>query len=153
MKPFPHHYQVNGKGQETGYTTLSSRGLKPIVSAPPAEFNGPDDLWSPETLFVGAVADCFILTFKTIAAAAKLRWTNLVCDAEGVLDRAVDGVRFTGIDLHVRLELPLPTDKDKAERLLEKAEKACLIGNSLRFKPTLHSEILVVQPELHLVTA
>ncbi len=151
MKPFPHHYQVCAEGQETGYTTLSSRGLSTIVSAPPVEFHGPGDLWSPETLFVGTVADCFILTFKTIAAAAKLRWTNLVCDAEGVLDRAEDGVRFTGIDLHVRLELSFQTDEEKAQRLLEKAEKACLIGNSLRFKPILHSEI-VIEPELHLVT-
>jgi organic hydroperoxide reductase OsmC/OhrA len=150
MKPFPHHYQVRASAEEIGHTILASRGLNPIVSAPPVEFQGPADLWSPETLLVAAVADCFILTFKAIATAAKLRWTNVVCDAEGVLDRTEDAVRFTGIDLHVRLDLPLQTDQEKARRLLEKAEKGCLIGNSLRFKPILHSEI-VIAPELHLV--
>src|SRR5689334_7855037 len=148
MKPFPHHYHASANAEETGYTTLTSPGLRPLMSAPPAEFNGPGDLWSPETQFVGAVADCFILTFKTIATAAKLRWTNLVCDAEGVLDRTEESIRFSGIDLHVRLELPFQTDEEKARRLLEKAEKACLIGNSLRFKPVLHSEI-VIERELN----
>jgi organic hydroperoxide reductase OsmC/OhrA len=123
MKPFPHHYQVSAKAAEDGYATLTSHGLNPMVSAPPAEFNGPGHLWSPETLFVGAVADCFILTFKAIATAAKLRWTTLVCDAAGTLDRTEKAVRFTGIELHARLELPYQTDEEKARRLLEKAEK------------------------------
>jgi hypothetical protein len=48
MKPFPHHYQASARSVEEGYTTLTSHGLNPIVSAAPAEFNGPGDLWSPE---------------------------------------------------------------------------------------------------------
>jgi hypothetical protein len=30
--------------------------------------------------------------------------------------------------------------------VLEKAEKACLIGNSLRFKPALHTHVSVEEP-------
>jgi organic hydroperoxide reductase OsmC/OhrA len=102
-------------------------------------------------LLVGAVSDCFVLTFKAIAAAAKLPWTSLVCDGAGILDRAEDGIRFTEIELHARLELPYQADADKAKRLLEKAEKACLVGNSLRFKPVLHCDV-IGEPELHPAT-
>jgi peroxiredoxin-like protein len=152
MKPFPHHYQVTITAEPARPAVLTSRGLKTIVSGPPAEFDGPGGVWSPETLLVGAVSDCFVLTFKAIAAAAKLPWTNLLCDAEGTLERAEDGVRFTGIELHAKLEVPYQADADKARHLLEKAEKACLVGNSLRFKPVLHCDV-VFKPEPHLVTA
>lgn len=149
MKSFPHHYKVTATAEPTVHTTLKSSGLDPITSAPPAEFDGPVDRWSPETLFVGAVADCFILTFKAIAAAAKLSWTNLACDAAGTLDRAEDAVRFTGIELYARLELSAHADADKGRRLLEKTEKACLVGNSLRFRPVVHCEV-IVEPALQL---
>jgi organic hydroperoxide reductase OsmC/OhrA len=151
MKSFPHHYQVTATAEPEHHTILTSPGLDPIFSAPPAQFNGPGDVWSPETLLVGAVSDCFALTFKTIAAAAKLSWKSLVCDSEGTLDRAEEAVRFTGIELRVRLELPSQADADRARRLLEKAEKACLVGNSLRFKPVLYCDV-VIEPELHLAT-
>jgi organic hydroperoxide reductase OsmC/OhrA len=103
------------------------------------------------TLFVAAVADCFILTFKATATAAKLRWTSVVCNAAATIDRPEDAARFTRVELHTRLELPSQTDEEKARRLLEKAEKACLVGNSLRFKPILYCEI-VTEPELHPAT-
>jgi peroxiredoxin-like protein len=149
MKPFPHYYKVTASAEPTLQTALTSSGLSPIISAPPGEFDGPGDRWSPETLFVAAVADCFILTFKAIAATAKLSWTRLVCDAEGTLDRAEESVRFTGIELHARVELPANADGERARRLLEKAEKACLIGNSLRFRPVVHCEV-IVEPALQL---
>jgi peroxiredoxin-like protein len=109
--------------------------------SPPAEFDGPGDQWSPETLFVGAVTSCFILTFRAVARASKLAWTDLDCHAAGTLDRADGTTRFAQLELRARLTVPPGTDTEKARRLLEKAEKACLITNSLAFAPTLVSEV------------
>jgi len=142
MKPLPHYYNVGIEAEADGGLELSSNGLQPLRSAPPAEFGGPGDLWSPETLFLGAVADCFVLTFKAIAASAKLRWTEIRCDATGTLDRAEDAVRFTDILLRVRLEISSEADPERAQRLLEKAEKGCLVGNSLRFHPKLECNVV-----------
>ena len=61
MQPFPHHYSVVAKADMQGDITLEGERLPPIQSAPPTEFGGPGDRWSPETLFVAAVADCFVL--------------------------------------------------------------------------------------------
>ena len=141
MHPFPHRYRVQAAGTAAGSITVTAAGLPPLRTAAPPEFDGPDDQWSPETLLVAAAADCFILTFRAIARASKLEWSDLVCTAEGQLDR-VDGVtRFTAMTLHARLTLPTG-DSERARRLLDKAEKACLITNSLAFPVTLASEVV-----------
>jgi len=149
MKPFPHSHDVSVEARSETEATISANGLTSLASAPPAEFGGPGNLWSPETLLVGAVADCFILTFKAIAAAARFNWTEIQCDGSGVLDRAEGSVRFTRMLLHVRLTVPAGTDKERAQVLLKKAEKACLIANSLRFSPELRYEVLTEEvPDL-----
>jgi uncharacterized OsmC-like protein len=49
--------------------------------------------------------------------------------------------RFTAVRLHARVVLPAGVDHEKAHRVLEKAEKACLIGNSLKCMPILEVEV------------
>lgn len=131
MQAFPHHYTVSASAPATGNVRLSADNVADIVSAPPAEFGGPGDQWSPESLLVAAVADCFILSFRAVAGASKLEWSDLSCDVVGVLDK-VDGVtRFTGFEQKVVLTVPAGTDVARAEKLLHKAEQICLITNSL----------------------
>jgi organic hydroperoxide reductase OsmC/OhrA len=148
MQPFPHHYNVTVTATESAPAQVSSPGLDSLLSAPPREFDGPGNLWSPETLTVAAVADCVILTFRAIAAVSKLKWSKLVCDGKATVDRSDGVIRFTGIQLHAQLLLPAGSDAEKARRLLEKAEKTCLVGNSLTFAPTLEAEITVEEPVL-----
>ena len=142
MKPFPHSYRVSVEARSETEATISAKGLTSLATAQPAEFDGPGNLWSPETLLVGAVADCFVLTYKGIAAKARFNWTEIHCDGSGVLDRAEGAVRFTGMLLDVRLTVPAGTDKERAQVLLKKGEKGCLIANSLRFSPELRYEVL-----------
>jgi organic hydroperoxide reductase OsmC/OhrA len=143
MKPLPHQYEVDAITADRGTVELRSPKLPPLISGPPAEFGGSGDVWSPETLLVAAAADCFVLTFKALAATSRLHWSNIVCNARGKLDHAEDGVRFTEIELKTRLEIPADTDLEKARRVLERTEKACLVGNSLKFVPTVHYEVAV----------
>ena len=143
MQPFPHRYEVSAGATATSDVTLESERLPGLTSAAPAEFGGPGDRWSPETLLVGAVADCFVLTFRGIAAKSQLAWTILRCEAVGTLDRVDHVTRFTEVTVRARLQLPDGVDEAKAHRLLEKAERSCLISNSL--KATVH-----LQAEVHL---
>ena len=148
MQPLPHHYEVTAMANQRGHMEITSKGLKPFVSAPPAEFDGPGNLWSPETLLMAAAANCFVLTFRAIANMSKLCWTSIVCDAKGTLDRSDGVMRFTSIHLYARLLLPAGTDEEKAHKILEKAHKSCIVGNSLKFEPTLNGEITVEEPAL-----
>jgi organic hydroperoxide reductase OsmC/OhrA len=141
MKPYPHQYAVETSALPEGAVTLAHPALPRLETAPPAEFDGPGDRWSPETLFVGAIADCFALTFRAIARASGLAWTRLDATATGTLDRAEGGPRFTAVRVDATLGVPPGTDEARAMRLLEKAERSCLITRSLSCPSTLHARV------------
>lgn len=146
MQDYPHRYVVAAAAKSEGNVTLSSPGLADLESAGPAEFDGPGDQWSPETLLVAAVADCFILSFKAIARASKLEWRALSCNVDGVLEKVEKVTQFTGFNIHATLEVPEGTRESKAQRLLEMAEKSCLVTNSLIADSHLNTEIRVTGP-------
>jgi organic hydroperoxide reductase OsmC/OhrA len=131
MQAFPHHYTVSANGSGTGDVELNADGLPTLRSASPIPFDGPGDRWSPETLLVAAVGDCLILTFRAVARASSFAWTSLECDVTGTLDRIERTTRFVGFDVRARLHVPSGTDPDRARQVLEKAERSCLISNSL----------------------
>lgn len=144
MQDYPHTYLVAAAARSEGNVTVSSPGLADLESAAPAEFGGPGDQWSPETLLVAAVADCFILSFKAIAKASKLEWLALSCNVDGVLEKVEKVTQFTGFNIRATLEVPEGTRASKAERLLEMAEKHCLITNSLIADSHLEAEVRVI---------
>ena len=141
MHAFPHHYAVSAMAGTDGDVELTSGALRELRSASPAEFDGPGDRWSPETFLVGAVADCFVLTFRAVARASKLEWLSLECDVIGTLDRIDRVTQFTAFEVRAHLHLPVGTDADLARRALDKAEHNCLISNSLKAAMHLEPEI------------
>jgi len=143
MHPYPHRYAVQAVAAPEGDVPVSSTGLPQIVTAPPAEFDGPGDRWSPETLLCAAVADCFLLSFRAVARAAKLPWTSLKCEVHGTLDRVEGKSRFTGFVVKAELEVPEGTDRDKAAKAMERAEHVCLISNSLTAERRLVATVAV----------
>lgn len=146
MQPFPHHYTACALADPQADVTLKSSGLQPLRSAAPVEFGGPGDRWSPETLIVGAIADCYILTFRSLARAARLPFVSLSCTVHGTLDRVDRSAQFTAFTVHARLRLLEGTDEQQARRLLVKAEQSCLISNSLKAAPRLEIDIDYVAP-------
>jgi peroxiredoxin-like protein len=144
MQEFPHHYTVVASGDGETDVTVESENLPALRTAPPAEFGGPGDRWSPEAFLVAALANCFIFTFRAMARASKLEWTSLRCEAEGLLDRVDRVIRFTEFFLRARLQLPEGVDEDRAHKLLERAERGCLVTNSLTATVHLEAETEVV---------
>jgi peroxiredoxin-like protein len=143
VQPHPHHYRVHARTGSNGSVFVESDGVPVLRTAPPIEYDGPGDQWSPEGLLVAAAADCFLLTFRAVAAASKFAWRRLECDAEGVLDRREGVVRFTGMHLTARLLIPAGGDIERAKHLLEKAESSCLVTRSLALEPTLTTTVAV----------
>lgn len=141
MHPFPHHYAVTALAGPAGVVTLRSPELEDVQSTAPPEFGGPPGNWSPETLLVAAVADCFVLSFRAVANASKLEWTEIDCGAVGVLDKTAEGMWFTAIELSVNLRIPAGADPARAERLLQKAEQSCLVTRSLKSAVHLNAQV------------
>jgi organic hydroperoxide reductase OsmC/OhrA len=141
MQDFPHHYLVTASEGAAPTVLLEADRLPPLTSAAPAQFGGAGGRWSPETLLVAAVADCFALTFRAVAIASKVSWTTLTCDVNGTLDRVDRVAQFTRFDIRARLSVPPGTDESLARRALEKAERGCLITNSLKAVVQFQAEV------------
>lgn len=144
MHPFPHHYLVRASAAPDGDIVIHSDGVSQLATAAPAEFDGPGDRWSPETLLVAAAADCFALTFRGIARISRLPWVSLCCEVEGVLERVDHVSQFTGFIVRARVRVPDGTDVEHARRVIIRAEQTCLVTNSLRGGVQLEAEVETV---------
>jgi organic hydroperoxide reductase OsmC/OhrA len=144
MHPYPHVYEVSATGGQRGPVAVSAHGLAVLQTTPPPQFDGPEGSWSPETLLCAAVADCFVLTFRGIARAARMEWVKLDCRVEGTLARREGIAQFTRLVTFATLILPDDVDGERARSLLERAEHACLVANSLRAERTLQAEVVMV---------
>ena len=142
MQPLPHRYEVHLTAAASGYAQLSSAGIPDLSTEAPADYDGPGDAWSPEHLLLGAVQTCFLLTLRAVARGSKVDVLGLELDATGTVDRENGVTRFTEIVLRPRVSVPAGTDHERALRVLEKAEKHCLVSASLstpgRMEPEIH---------------
>lgn len=94
-------------------------------------------------MLVGAVADCFVLTFRAVARGMSLPWESLTCEVEGTLDRIDRVVQFTAFRVHATLVVPPGADVEQAHRALVRAEQGCLIANSLKAPSHLELKVQV----------
>ena len=125
-------YVVNGSSTTVRSGTLAAGQVQTAIafSAPP-EFYGQPGQWTPEHLFVASVASCFISTFSGMADYSKLEFRSLSLEVEGVIEKDEGGWRFTRVVVRPRLKIAHAQDAERANRLLQKAEKACLVARSL----------------------
>ena len=116
-------------------------------SAPP-EFQGETGRWTPEHLFLASVAGCYVSTFSGMAQFSKFEFLSLDLEVEGVLSKEETGWRFAQVNLRPRLKIAQEKDRERASRLLEKAEKTCLIIRSTNSKVILEPELMVEEEVL-----
>ena len=149
MQPYPHTYVAAAAADSAGSVTVASPQLPSMETDAPPQFDGPGGKWSPESLLCASVADCFILTFRAVARAAKLEWLHLECRVEGVLERRERLLQFTRYTTFATLTVPTDTDAVKARELLERAEHSCLIANSLRGTRALDARVIMSSESAH----
>lgn len=141
MQQLPHQYKVTVTGKPTQHLIASADKLPDLSVAPPAQFDGPGDQWSPETLLMASIANCLILSFRAIAQAAQFNWSDIRCESEGVLDKVERKIQFTQVLSQIELTIPAGESKEKAAALIEKSERACFISNSLSAQTQVKYEI------------
>lgn len=142
MQNYPHRYRAAASGSAEGIVETSSPGLETLPTTAPPEFGGPEGYWSPETMLVASVANCFILTFRAVARGSHFDWNSVDCKVTGILDRVDRVTHFTEFLIDVTLRLPAGADEHKAVRLAEKSEQVCLVTNSLSAKKILNVTIV-----------
>ena len=139
-----HTYNVSLKWQEGRKGIMSSPELplKIEVATPPEFDKGIAGIWSPEHLYTAAALSCFMTTFSAIAEYSKLEYEEFDCQAEGVLEKVDRKLLMTEINLFATLKIKDIEQKEKAEKILQKSEAACLITNSMKSQVNLKTEII-----------
>lgn len=145
MKPLPHRYDVQLKAGSTGYAHLDCVGRRTLASAPPVEFGGPGDAWSPEHLLLASVESCFLFTLRAVARASKLEFRNANIHVEGTVDHQSGVTRFTEIVIRPRLTFASGVDRTKVAAVIAKTEKNCLVSATLA--TPVHVEAEIVEDE------
>lgn len=146
----PHFYNVqvawnkDRKGIMCSPELSASSGSGCIEVATPPEFpKGIPGIWSPEHLFTAAVSSCLMTTFLAIAENSKLEFTSFQCDSKGKLEQVDGKYLMTEVILEPTVTIANENERVRAERVLIKAEAACLISNSIKSKVTLIPKIVV----------
>jgi len=117
------------------------------VATPPEFPKGIPGIWSPEHLFTAAVSSCLMTTFLAIAENSKLEFSGFHCDSKGKLDQVEGKFVMTEVILEPTVTILHEKDRERAERVLMKAEAACLITNSIKSKVTMIPHIAVTLSE------
>ncbi len=119
---------------------------KAIVTVVPPPFkDGIAGYWSAEHLFLASIASCFGHTFRIIADLSELPFESFSCTIEGEVERIDKVFAFYKVRLFPTLVIPLETYRLKAESILEKTERNCIVRNSLKTEVIIESKILVNQ--------
>jgi len=145
----PHFYNVDVNWNTARKGVMCSPELNVdadscIEVATPPEFpKGIPGIWSPEHLFTAAVSSCLMTTFLAIAENSKLEFENFSCKSKGKLEQVDGKFLMTEVILEPVVTITDENNRAKAERILVKAEEACLISNSIKSKVTMIPAIQV----------
>ena len=147
-----HHYNVDINWSQDRKGIMCSPELNDdnatsincIEVATPPEFpKGIPNIWSPEHLFTASVSSCLMTTFLAIAENSKLEFSGFSCKSKGVLEQVEGKYEMTEVILNPTVTIKYEKDRERAERIIQKSEAACLISNSIRSKITMNIEIKV----------
>jgi peroxiredoxin-like protein len=117
----------------SGQTGLAKSDSAPnaIHFAAPPQFGGIEGRWTPEDLFVSAVASCYTTTFHAIADRSKFDYNDLEVEAEGTVTKTGNGYSFSEIVLRPSLTIPSEDGRERAVTLLERAREVCLVSRAM----------------------
>lgn len=128
----PHHYIASVTRTGPSRATIAAAPRPELSGAPPPEFDGPADRWSPEHLLLASLGLCLETTFDALARRAELSVASWRATVTADLDRTPAGVELTRFHVAVAIEVATAGDVDRARDVLARAGRQCLVSNALR---------------------
>ncbi|MFD1852241.1 OsmC family protein [Oceanobacillus bengalensis] len=131
-----HHFHLKadwpGGRNSEGY--IEAGNLKTKISIPP-EMDGPGIGTNPDEMLLGAAATCYLITLAAMIERANIPLNEMSLESEGIVD-VTNGI-FTYKKIIHRPTVALKADateeeRRKLERLVEKAEKSCMISRAIQ---------------------
>ena len=142
------YYQVKVNWKKDRKGILSSPYLqsKIDVATPPEFPKGIRGVWSPEHLLVAAVNSCLMTTFLAVAENSKLEFINFESNASGKLEKVEGKYMITEIIVTPIVSIANADEKERVEKILQKAEDACIISNSIKSKIIFQPQVKILFP-------
>jgi peroxiredoxin-like protein len=142
-------YRTTARWTEHKRGIVDGEGIPRTINfAAPPEFGGEPGLWTPEHLLLASVATCYVSTLRSVAEASKAEFHALELAVEGTIEKQEGGFRFTRIWLRPVVTIEKEDERERMGRLLEKAERVCLVSRSLACAIVLEPKI-VVHEQVH----
>lgn len=109
---------------------ISSGEMNSLCSVP-KDFGGAGGGFSPEDLFLHAVINCFVGTFKVMAKLSKMTFTNVQVSGKLYIDKNQEG-KVCMKTIHLAITI-FGTDRpERLENLVSKALREGFIINSVK---------------------
>ena len=143
---YVYHATAQWHQLDRGFVELEHGAPRIVNFSAPPEFGGEAGFWTPEHFLLAAVSSCFVATFRSVATASKLDFQGIEVATDGVIERDSGGFRFTKITLKPIVIIFAEPERERAQRLLEKTEKLCLVTRSLSCAVELETKILAEGP-------
>lgn len=130
--PMP-DFTVNLAWDKDKEGTLTARKNPRLPVATPPDFGGPEGVWSAEELFVASVGSCLMSTFLYFTDRFDVPLEAYSTVSTGRMEKTPGGLRFTSIDVSIRVTVPDEEARERAAplRLREKIEKYCPVSTAL----------------------
>lgn len=145
MSDMEHAYEVGLKWKYGRVGQADSPDLKTSfeVATPPEFAGGVPGIWSPEHLFTASIASCFMTTYLAIAENSKLDYESLSVKSTGYLGKEDGKFVMSRVVLKPTLVIANVEDAEKADRIMHKAEAACLITRSVKTEVSLETTVQI----------
>jgi peroxiredoxin-like protein len=142
-----HTFELKGtwQGGLMGEGRIQCPGLDAGVSVP-SSLQGPGHGTNPEELLLGAAATCYLITLAAILERRELRSTRIELTSTGIVWADKGTMRFQKITHRPKLTLPAGSTEEQIETAraaTDRAEKACMISQSLRGNVVIEVEATV----------
>lgn len=144
-----HEYQIEltWTQQRKGVLRSAALPLEIEVATPPDFPKGMEGFWSPEHLFIGAVASCYMTTLLAVAENSGLAFTWFDINAVGTVIKEDGKYRVSDIILKPALSVLSSPDIRKAVKVAAMTEKNCLISNSISTRVHVAVKVEVAVPK------
>ncbi|MFV8259536.1 OsmC family protein [Bdellovibrio bacteriovorus] len=134
MSKYPMFFKAKAESLAGIQTPWDSKAMSVdagLQMAIPAEFEGPGGGFSPEDLYVMALQNCFVATFKVFAEKSKLAYESLRVESELTVDRDEAGRPWMARCVFA-VYLEGCVQIENAKRILAKTSESCMILNSVK---------------------
>ena len=129
-----HVYGTTSNWVRDKIVTIEIDGKPEFQVATPSDFwpESPNDLVSPEELFVASAVSCYGVSLAGVAKRFHAEFKDFHLTANGTLHKGEFGWEFEQITIGATIIVETEKDRKRMMKAAERAHQYCLVANSMK---------------------